>query len=114
MQYAGKHKILTYASLFLAGLYAALALVPYIYIWKIIKEAIEIMPNFNEAKLMVHNGWMAVIFSLTSLLLYFTGLLLSHKAAFRVSTNMRKKCINHIMKMPIGKINDFGSGRLKK
>ena len=114
MKYAGKHKIFTYISLLFSGISAILALVPFVYIWKIIKEAIEVMPNFENATSMVHNGWMAVIFAVSSLLLYFTGLIFSHKSAFRVSTNIRKKCMEHIMKMPIGKVNDFGSGRLRK
>ena len=114
MYYAGKYKIFTYISLTLAGISAVLALIPFVYIWHIIKEAIEVMPNFANATSMVHNGWMAVLFAIISLLLYFVGLLFSHKAAFRVATNVRKKCMNHIMKIPIGKINDFGSGRLRK
>jgi len=114
MKYAEKYKILTYISLLLSGISAIFALIPFVYIWKIIKEAIEVMPNFNNATSMVHNGWMAVIFAICSLLFYFSGLIFSHKSAFRVSTNIRKKCMNHIMKMPIGKVNDFGSGRLRK
>ena len=114
MKYAGKHRLLTYISLLLSGISAIFALIPFVYIWKIIKEAIEVMPNFENATSMIHNGWMAVIFAIVSLLLYFSGLIFSHKSAFRVSTNIRKRCMEHIMKMPIGKVNDLGSGRLRK
>ena len=90
MKYAGKHRLLTYISLLLSGISAIFALIPFVYIWKIIKEAIEVMPNFENATSMIHNGWMAVIFAIVSLLLYFSGLIFSHKSAFRVSTNIRK------------------------
>lgn len=114
MVYAGKHKRLTYLSLILSAISAILALVPYIYIWLIIKEAINVMPNFENATNMVQNGWMAVLFAFLSLIIYFLGLLCSHKSAFRVATNIKIKCMEHILKMPIGKVNDIGSGRLRK
>ena len=84
------------------------------YIWKIIKEVIEVMPNFQNATNIVHNGWLAVIFAVISMLIYFIGLICSHMSAFRVATNMRKKAMEHITKMPIGKIEEIGSGKLRK
>ena len=49
MGYAGKHKFLTYASWVLAALSAFVALLPFIYIWKIVKEVLDVAPNFSEA-----------------------------------------------------------------
>ena len=46
MGYAGGYKYFTYASLVLSGISSALALVPFYYLWKIIKEVLEVMPNF--------------------------------------------------------------------
>ena len=114
MTYAGKCKMLTYASFLLSAISSVLALVPFIYIWFIIKEAIDVMPNFENATNMVHNGWMAVLFAFLSLIIYFIGLLCSHRSAFRVASNMKIKCMEHILKMPIGKVNDIGSGKLRK
>ncbi len=68
----------------------------------------------ENATNMVHNGWMAVLFAFLSLIIYFIGLLCSHKSAFRVASNMKIKCMEHILKMPIGKVNDIGSGKLRK
>ena len=42
MQYAGKAKLLTYSSWVLSVISAALALVPFVYIFFIIKEVIEV------------------------------------------------------------------------
>lgn len=109
MQYAGKHKVVTYIGLILGGISAILALIPFVYIWFIIKEAIEIMPNFESATNMIHNGWMAVAFELASMIIYFAGLMCTHKTAFKVAAEIKIKCIKHILEMPIGKVNDIGS-----
>ena len=114
MKYSGKYKIFTYLSLILSGIYSVLALIPFVYIWKIIKEVIEVMPNFQNATSIVHNGWMAVIFAIISMIIYFVGLICSHMSAFRVASNMRKKAMEHITKIPIGKIEEIGSGKLRK
>lgn len=114
MKYSGKYKIFTYLSLILSGISSVLALIPFVYIWKIIKEVIEVMPNFQDATSIVHNGWMAVIFAIISMAIYFVGLICSHMSAFRVASNMRKKAMEHITKIPIGKIEEIGSGKLRK
>ena len=114
MKYSGKYKIFTYLSLILSGISSVLALIPFVYIWKIIKEVIEVMPNFQNATSIVHNGWVAVIFAIISTIIYFVGLICSHMSAFRVASNMRKKAMEHITKIPIGKIEEIGSGKLRK
>ena len=51
MQYAGSHRYLTYASWILSAGSALLALVPFWYLWKIIAEVIDVMPDFSKAEL---------------------------------------------------------------
>ena len=114
MDYAGKYKILMYISYILSGCSAALALFPFYYIWKIIKEVIEVMPNYQNAVHIVHNGWMACIFSLLSMLLYFAALMCSHFVAFRVQVNLRKKMMHHIVTLPMGVLEQMGSGKVRK
>lgn len=46
MQYAGRHRILTYLSWILSAVSALLALVPFVYIWLIIREVLEVMARF--------------------------------------------------------------------
>lgn len=114
MQYSGKYKIFTYLSLILSGISSIIALIPFVYIWKIIKEVIEVMPNFQNATNIIKNGWMAVIFAVLSMAIYFIGLICSHMSAFRVATNIRKKAMKHITEIPIGKIDEIGTGKLRK
>ena len=114
LSYAGRYKSFTYASWILSAVSALIALVPFWYIWKIIKEVLEISPNFSEAVNIVSNGIWAVVFAFLSFLVYTGGLMCSHIAAFRIATNMRIDLAEHIAKLPLGFVDSFGSGRLRK
>ena len=59
------------------------------YLWRIIKAVINAASDYGNADGIVHNGWMAVIMALVSMLIYFAALLCSHRAAFRVATNIK-------------------------
>jgi ATP-binding cassette subfamily B protein len=50
MRRKNNYPCLTYISLLLSGVSSALALLPFYYIWKIIKEVLEVMPNFENAE----------------------------------------------------------------
>ena len=114
MGYAGGHKVLTYLSLLLSAVTGLLALMPFVYIWRIIKEVIEVRPNFSEAVNITHNGRMAVVFSLICMLLYFGALMCSHLSAFRVAGNIKKDLLHHIAKLPIGFADEMGSGKVRR
>lgn len=114
MGYAGKHRYFTYASWFLSAISALIALLPFVYIWKIIKEVLFVVPDFSSATGLVHNGIMAMVFAIVSFLVYIGALICSHLAAFRVATNMRIMVTEHIAKLPLGFADSFGSGKLRK
>ena len=114
LSYAGRYRNFTYASWILSAVSALIALVPFWYIWKIIKEVLEVSPNFSEAANIVSNGIWAVVFAFLSFLVYTGGLICSHIAAFRIATNMRIDLAEHIAKLPLGFVDSFGSGRLRK
>lgn len=112
--YAGKHKYLTYASWILSALSALVALLPFIYIWKIIKEVLEVNPDFSKTTGLITNGILAMVFAISAFLIYILALLCSHLAAFRVATNMRIEISEHIATLPLGFVDSFGSGKLRK
>lgn len=112
--YAGKRKYFSYASWVLAALSALVALAPFYFIFNIIKEVIETTPDFGNSKNLIFNGWMAVLFAVIGYLLYIAALMCSHMAAFRVATNMRKDVLSHLVKLPLGYVEEAGSGRLRK
>lgn len=114
MSYAGGHKRLTYASLALAAISAWIALIPFYDIWRIIKEILEVRPNFSEAVNIGRYGWEAVGFALLSMAFYIAALMCSHKAAFRVQANMRVAVMNRIMKLPLGYVESEGTGKIRR
>lgn len=114
MSFAGKHKYLTYSSLILSVISAVFALLPFVFIFFVIKEVIEVAPNYSETVHVVHNGWMAVLFALISIVIYVGALMCSHLSAFRIAGNMRKTLMAHIAKLPLGFIGEMGSGKIRR
>lgn len=114
MEYAGGHKYFTYASAALAAVSAWIALIPFYDIWRIIREVLEVRPNYSEAVNIGRYGWEAVGYALLSMALYIAALMCSHKAAFRVQANMRIRMMEHIMKLPLGYVESEGTGKIRK
>ncbi len=112
--YAGERKILTYLSWIFSAASAFIALLPFWYIWRILKDVIEVAPDFGKATSITHYGWMAVLFAVLAVLIYVGALMCSHLAAFRIATNLRIELTEHIATLPLGKIEQFGSGKLRR
>lgn len=115
MDYAGRRRVLTYLSWVLSAVSALMALVPFIFVWLIVREVIQADGNFAavQGSLSVY-GWWAVGGALISMLVYFAALMCSHVAAFRVAGNMRKRAMRHIGTLPVGFMNSLGSGRVRR
>ena len=114
MQIAGNHRYFTYISCVMAVLSAWIALIPFYWIWKIIKELLEVRPHFGDAVNITTYGWKAVIFALVAMIFYIIALMCSHKAAFRVQANLRNSLMEHIMKLPLGYVETQGTGKIRK
>ena len=112
--YAWGRRVLTYLSWVLSAVSALVALVPFWYIWRILKEVLETAPDFAAAIHIVPWGWRAVGFAVLSVLLYIAGLMCSHLAAFRIATNLRLALTEHIARLPLGQIQVSGSGKLRR
>ena len=114
MGYAGGHRFFTYASWVLAAVSALLALVPLLYIWRILRDVLAAAPEYSRAVNIPHYGWMAVLFAVLSYAVYVCALLCSHLSAFRVATNLRLAVTEHLSRLPLGFTESFGSGKLRK
>ena len=114
MGYAGNHRYFTYASWVLSAVSALVALVPFVYIWKILRDVLNAAPNYAQAVNIPHYGWMAVLFAVLSYLIYIAALMCSHLSAFRVATNLRLAVSEHLAVLPLGFAENFGSGKLRK
>ena len=114
MGYAGNYRYFTYASWVLSAVSALVALVPFVYIWKILRDVLAVAPDYAQAVNIPHYGWMAVLFAVLSYLIYIAALMCSHLSAFRVATNLRLAVSEHLAVLPLGFAETFGSGKLRK
>lgn len=112
--YAGKFRYLTIASWILSIISAWLALVPFYYIWRIMKEVLSVAPDFGKAAHLKEYGWAAVGFAILSMLVYVCALMCSHLAAFRVQANIRTSLMRHILTLPMGFLDKDGTGKIRK
>ena len=108
LAYAGKFRYLTIASWILSVISAWLALVPFYYIWRIMKEVLSVAPDFGKAAHLKEYGWAAVGFAILSMLVYVCALMCSHLAAFRTSL------MRHILTLPMGFLDKDGTGKIRK
>ena len=115
LKFAGGHKFFVYASWILAGISAVLAMTPFYFIWRLIRAVLAVRPDFSrtagELKLY---GWLAVGSAVLALFVYVCALMCSHKAAFRIQTNLRIKLMRHIMVLPLGLVEKEGSGKIRR
>ena len=49
MGYAGGHRVFTYASLVLSAVSALMALIPFLYIWMILRDVLAVAPDYAQA-----------------------------------------------------------------
>ncbi len=108
--YAGGHKYLILIGRILAAVSAAVALVPYYDIWKILKIA-----AYGEDPTQITSiAWQAVILTIASLLIYIAALFCTHIAAFRIQANMRHELMSRIIKLPLGVFDEDGTGKIRR
>jgi len=111
--YAGGRKILLPLSLFLSAISSLIGMLPYIFIWLIVKELFHIEGDYSQIGINTY-AWWAVGTAVGSVVLYFTALTLSHLVAFRVETTMRWRAMQKIVHMPLGFFDNNSSGRIRK
>jgi len=112
-EYAGTYRYLTYASIGLSALSAVIALLPFVFVWLIVRDALTAMPDFARATAIPRYGWLAVGSAIASILVYVAALMCSHVAAFRVARNIRVKAVRHITTLPLGVLEGIGSGKVR-
>jgi len=113
LEYAGSYKGLTFLGLALSAAAMILGMLPYICIWLVIRDLIAVAPNWTEAVGIERYGWMAFIFAVAGIAVYFAALMCTHLAAFRTASNIRKKGMEHLMQTPLGFLDSNASGLLR-
>ena len=83
-------------------------------IWCLIKEVLRVAPDYGAAQNLAFYGWSAVGTAVLAMLIYIGALICSHLSAFRVQANMRSQLMRHILSLPLGFMEEEGSGKIRK
>ena len=111
--YMGGRKYLLPCSVALSAVNGLLSLVPFILLWLVVRTLLITKGNLSNTPLIDYAMW-AFVISVANVLLYFLALMLSHLAAFRIETNMRRKAMQRLMRAPLGYLDEQNTGRMRK
>lgn len=111
--YMGGRKYLLPCSVALSAVNGLLSLVPFILLWLVVRTLLITKGNLSNTPLIDYALW-AFVISVANVLLYFLALTLSHLAAFRIETNMRRKAMQRLMRAPLGYLDEQNTGRMRK
>ena len=111
--YMGRRKWLLPCSVGLSAVNGLLSLVPFILLWLVVRMLLTAERDLADTPLWGY-ALAAFIVSVTNVLLYFAALILSHLAAFRIETNMRRKAMQRLMRVPLGFFDTQNTGRMRK
>jgi len=111
--YMGRRKWLLPCSVGLSAVNGLLSLVPFILLWLVVRMLLTAERELTDTPLWDY-ALAAFIVSVTNVLLYFAALMLSHLAAFRIETNMRRKAMQRLMRLPLGFFDTQNTGRMRK
>lgn len=113
LEYAGNYKSLTFIGCILSAIAMIVGMFPYICIWLVIRDLVRVAPNYTNALEISRYGYLAFIFALISILVYFIALMCTHLAAFRTAENIRKEGMKKLMKAPLGYFDNNASGLIR-
>lgn len=112
--YAGKRKVLFPLSMALSAVSALAGLLPFIFIWLIVRELFRSGGDVSSSGLIITYAWWAVGSAIAGVIFYFAALMMSHLAAFKVESNLRYEAMQKIVQMPLGFFDLNTSGRIRK
>ena len=111
--YMGSRKPFLPISLVLSGLTGLVSLLPFIFVWLIIRQLL-VLPEEVAADSVFSLAWWAFGTAALAVLLYFLSLIFSHVTAFRVECSMRRSAVARLMRMPLGYFDTHTTGRIRK
>ena len=116
MELASDKKGWVFLSVMLSSLAAIASFIPYLAIYGIMRELIQLYPDFtgmNVSEIMTY-AWIAMGGIAANILLYFCALFCSHWAAFGTLYELKLYFARHLTKIPLGYHFTIGSGRMRK
>ncbi|MCK9152133.1 ABC transporter ATP-binding protein [Methanobacterium alcaliphilum] len=116
MELTGKLKILLVLGCILSAIGSLLTLGPFVYIYFIIKEILMVGGNISlvDTGLVIHYGWLALLFAISGIFVTFAALMCTHVVAFKTIKNLRYNLLKHLATLPLGFHTLNPSGKLRK
>lgn len=116
LRFAGRRKPLVFASMALAVLSAAASFVPYVAIYFMTRDAVEVYPNLAAVDVSAMTGYagLAVAGIVVDVGCYLAALLCSHAAAFDAQYRTKLDIAAHLGRIPLGHVARLGTGRISK
>ncbi len=116
LEIAGEKKSLLLLSGVLSVSSSALALVPYLSVYKILEELMLNLgdPSQLDGSAMKFWGVVALVGVLASMALLYAGYMASHVAAFRILYGLRVRLAEHIGRLHLGYLSRTSTGAVKK
>ncbi|CAM3060416.1 ABC transporter ATP-binding protein [Streptobacillus ratti] len=109
-RYVPDCKLMGYISIIISGISAFLMVYGYYYIYQFLKEVI-VSNNFENAS---YHSIRIVCYLTLSFLMYILSLTISHKLAFRLETNLRKRGIDGLTDSSFRFFDLHSSGYIRK
>lgn len=111
--YMEGRKSLLPSSIWLSAINGLLSLIPFILVWLVVRTLLTTEGDLSDTPIWNY-AIAAFIVSVVNVLICFAALMLSHIAAFRIETNMRRTAMNRLMRAPLGFFDTQNSGRMRK
>lgn len=113
LDYSGSYKSLTIAGCILSAVAMLAGMIPYICVWLVAKDLIEVAPDWSRAEAIQTYSWIAFVAAFGGILIYFIALMCTHLAAFRTAENIRKRGMKRLMYAPLGYFDNNASGLVR-
>ena len=114
--FTGGGRWLIYLSMVLSALSSMCSFVPFIAVYLVVADVVAVYPDFAalDAARMAGLGWMALGGVAGNIGLYLAALLCAHSAAFDAEYNLKLQIVEHLGRIPLGRLEAIGTGRVGK
>lgn len=114
LRFAGSRRPLLYIGCLLSAAAMLVGFGPYICIWLVARDLIQVAPDWSAASDLSFYGWLAFALAIIGIAIYFFALMSTHACAFRCAANIRKASLAHLMKVQLGYFDTHASGALRR
>ncbi len=114
--FTGGGRWLIYLSMALSALSSVCSFVPFVAVYLVVADVVAVYPDFAalDAARMAGLGWMTLGGVAGNIGLYLAALLCAHSAAFDAEYNLKLQIVEHLGRIPLGRLEALGTGRVGK